>query len=95
LFDVTIVEEVDSLNLAQDHLTERLLDRSGDNITRFLASSLDLQIEQDNPAMFSLDGEMVDFDAVELRNRKQVLSMVVGEGYDECPQSDGDTHADD
>lgn len=88
LFDVTIVEDVDALDLAQDRLEERLLDREADHLTSFLASSLDIEVEASSPATFSLDGEIVEEGSLAVRNRRQVLQMPVGDGYEPRPESD-------
>lgn len=89
LFDITIIEDVDSLGLAGDRLVERILDREGDHMTRFHASALEIQIEHDDPATFSIDGEMIDLASVNLTNRSQVLEMPVGDGYERRPRQDG------
>lgn len=86
LFDITIVEETDSLGLAQDRINERLLDEQGEHLTRFLASSLEIGIKEDSPATFSFDGEMADFESVQLENNKQAVTMPVGEGYEVRPR---------
>jgi YegS/Rv2252/BmrU family lipid kinase len=85
LFDVTIIEDIDSLDLAQERLQERLLHREGEHLTRFLASSLELDIEASSPATFSLDGEILEEESLSLRNCRQVLRMPVGDGYEPRP----------
>lgn len=90
LFDVTIIESAGSVELAQDRLAERLLGKEGENINRFLASSLEIEIEEDDPATFSFDGEMSDCGSVRLQTRKQAVTMPVGEGYQPRPSVKSD-----
>lgn len=87
LLDVTIVEDASLLELAGNHLGERILDRESDNITRILASTLELNVGNGETASFSLDGEISDFDSATLTTRQQVLEMPVGERYEPTPRT--------
>jgi YegS/Rv2252/BmrU family lipid kinase len=88
LLDVTIIKDVDSLDLAVDRLTERLLNNEGEHVERFLASSLELCVESDMQAAFSLDGEIVESESVSLSTLHNVLNMYVGEEYQSNPHVD-------
>lgn len=88
LLDVTIIKQAGSFDLAIDRLTERLLDNEGENVERFLASSIELAVDSDTQTAFSLDGEIVESHSVELTTRHGVLNMCVGEEYEPDPHSD-------
>jgi YegS/Rv2252/BmrU family lipid kinase len=90
LFDVAIIEAIDSLHLAEERLVEWILDEEGEHLVRFLASSLEIEIEGASPATFSFDGEMADLESVQLSNDRRALEMAVGDGYDRCPQGGED-----
>ena len=86
LLDVAIIEDVDSLDLAEERLLERVFDREGEHITRLLASSIALSVEESSPASFSLDGEMYDFETVTLRGQRQAIEIPVGDSYEPRPR---------
>jgi YegS/Rv2252/BmrU family lipid kinase len=90
LLDVMILENVSSLDFAREHLAERLFDRKGDSLTRFLTSSLDLRLDRDKSATFSLDGEILDLPSVELHTQKQAVEICVGDAYEPSPVRDAD-----
>jgi YegS/Rv2252/BmrU family lipid kinase len=87
LLDVMILENVSSFDFAREHLAERLFDREGESLTRFFTPSLDLRLDQDKSTTFSLDGEILDLPAVELRTRQRAIEMCVGDTY-ERPEDD-------
>jgi diacylglycerol kinase (ATP) len=86
LLDVTIIKDAASLDLAVERLTERLLKNEGENVERFLASSMELCVESDVGAAFSLDGEIVESDSVSLSTQHKALNMYVGEDYEPNPR---------
>lgn len=88
MLDVTIIKDAASLNLATDHLWERLMNTEGENLERLLASSIELTIESEDATVFSLDGEILELDSVTVTNKPQILEMYVGEEYDPHPGVD-------
>jgi len=84
-FDITIIEDVNSINLIKDQLLERLLDTESEDITRFQAPSLELRVQGDDPISFSLDGEIVHAQSLELTTRARCMRTAVGDGYDPTP----------
>jgi YegS/Rv2252/BmrU family lipid kinase len=86
LLDVTIIEDADSLDLATDRLAERLFNNEGDNLERILASSIELHVDSKNETAFSLDGEIVELDSIEVSTKHRVLEMYVGDGYEPKPR---------
>lgn len=85
LLDVTIIEDAASLDLASDHLWERLVNAESANLERLLASSIELHVESERETVFSLDGEILELDSVTLTNEPGALEMYVGEAYDPLP----------
>lgn len=85
LLDVTIIEEAAALDLVGEGTRQRLFDQSGDRINRMLVSELELSVGAGDAAMFSLDGEMEEFDRVVLGVQPEALSVLVGAGYDPHP----------
>lgn len=86
LFDVTIIEDASSLQLVEDRLGERLLHREGDTLTRLLASSLELDVNQGDPVAFSLDGEIIELGSATLTTRRRAVEMPIGDSYDPVPR---------
>lgn len=84
--DVTIVEDAAARQLVEEQARERLLGEENPHITRLLASSLELSVETDDPATFSLDGEMEEFTSVTLTTEPQALRMPVGDSYQPLPE---------
>lgn len=85
LFDVTIVEDATLLELAGGRLEERFFEQESENITRILASTLEINVAEGQTASFSLDGEVTEFESVTLETHSNALRMPVGEGYDPAP----------
>ncbi len=80
LLDVTLVEDASALELIGDG-TRDLFGDSGERMTRFLASSLELSVQSDRPITFSLDGEMVSRESVRFECATGRLRMPVGASY--------------
>lgn len=85
VLDVTIIEEAAALDLVGEGTRQRLFDESGDRMTRLLVSELELSVGADDAAVFSLDGEMEEFDSVVLGVQPGALCVLVGAGYDPHP----------
>lgn len=88
LLDVTIIKDAASLNLATDHLWERVMNTEGENLERLLASSIELTVEANEETVFSLDGEILELDSVLLASKPGLLEMYVGDGYDPEPHEE-------
>ena len=84
-FDVAIVEDVPSIELMSDRVLEKLFGRASTNVTRLTSPSLSITVEADEPATFSLDGEMLSTTSLSLSVRRQVLQLPVGETYESDP----------
>jgi len=88
LLDVTIIKDAASIDLATDHLWERLVQTEGENLERLFASSIELTVDSEKPTVFSLDGEILELDSVTVTTNPNVLEMYVGEEYE--PQPNGE-----
>lgn len=84
LFDVTIVEDKPTANLAGEAAVQRLFGGETANITRLQTPSLTLHVLNDT-VQFSLDGEMVEAETLEIETREQVLDVYVGDAYEPDP----------
>lgn len=83
--DVTIVEDVSTVDLMGDALDERLFGEDAEHTTRLQASALDVTVLDGTPVTFSLDGEMIESCELSFGVRPGALRMAVGEGYDPDP----------
>lgn len=81
LLDVMIHEDAGSIDAARDRLYERVFGTEGENLHRFLTSSLDLRVDGDRSAKISLDGDILDLSAVEIRTEPRSVTVCVGDGY--------------
>lgn len=85
LLEVTILEDRPTLDLVGEEARRRLLDAEGDHITRLRTASLTLSVRRPEPTAFSLDGEMVEADRLELAVEPRSLGLRVGAGYEPDP----------
>ncbi|WP_247731239.1 diacylglycerol/lipid kinase family protein [Halovivax limisalsi] len=80
LFEVVVVGEEPPSSLVGDAALERLLGRDGDAIVRRRTPSVRIACEE-RSVEYSLDGEMLETDRLELDVAAASLSVIVGEGY--------------
>lgn len=85
LFDLTIVEERPTMNLAGEAALTRLMGADTPNITRLKASELEVTV-LDKPLSFSLDGEILTAGHIRLETRHRALAFRVGPDYDPAPE---------
>ncbi|SEO65763.1 lipid kinase, YegS/Rv2252/BmrU family [Halogranum amylolyticum] len=83
-FDVTIVEDKPTINLAGEAAIKRLFGGETANITQLQTPSLRLHV-LDDTVQFSLDGEMVEANALDITTRPRSLGVFVGDEYDPDP----------
>jgi len=86
LLNLTIVEAAPSIELVGDRLQERLFGTDGEHITRLLASAIELDL--DESTSLSLDGEMIEYDALSVDVDRQALRFPVGRTYEPAPTLD-------
>ncbi|SEW22630.1 diacylglycerol/lipid kinase family protein [Natrinema salifodinae] len=88
LFEVTIVEDAPTRNLLSDAALEGLFGRESDHIVRRRAPSLAIESRRDS-VEYSLDGEMLETETIELETKPSALRLVVGDAYRPDPDGDG------
>lgn len=82
LLDVTIVENQPAADLVSEATLSRLFGRDAPHITRLKTPSLTLELDRDEPAAFSLDGELLSTTRLAVETRRTALRMAVGSEYD-------------
>jgi YegS/Rv2252/BmrU family lipid kinase len=85
LFDVTVIEDVSTLDLMSDAVTDRLLGGESAHIVRSLTPALDITIHSSDAVVFSLDGEIVEHRELSLGTSPETLRVAVGDAYDPDP----------
>ncbi|WP_136717256.1 diacylglycerol/lipid kinase family protein [Halorientalis salina] len=89
-FDVAIIEDTPGSNLAglaRSTALERLLGADADYVTRLKTDRLVVSVTAEDPATFSLDGEMVTAGELTIETRPAALRLRVGDAYDPHPDS--------
>lgn len=81
LFEVTIVEDVSTLDLMSEAVADQLLGGESDAIVRTRTPSLRIEVHDPQSRQFSLDGEIIERDNLSVDIRPSTLSVAVGEGY--------------
>ncbi len=85
LLDVTIIEEVPTVQLAGEALLARLLSTEGRHVTRIQSSAVEVAALDAETMTVSLDGELLETDALAVKTRPRVLTIAVGGAYDPSP----------
>lgn len=85
LLDVTIVEAMPPAELLQTAAVYRLFGEDRDAITHIQTRSLEIDVQDVEAPVFSLDGEIVESDYLEVTVESRVLSLAVGEDYEPHP----------
>jgi YegS/Rv2252/BmrU family lipid kinase len=88
LLDVAIIEERPRFELAElawSTAVERLFGGESKNVTRLQTPALDVQVLDEEPVTFSLDGELLESSAVHIETAPSALTLRVGEGYQPDP----------
>lgn len=88
--DVAIIEEKPGSNLAglaRSTALDRLLGPEASHVTRLKTAELTVSVQDDEPATFSLDGEMVTAHELDIKASPATLRLRVGERYDPHPDT--------
>jgi len=88
LLDVTIVERMPPAELLEEAAVNRLFGDETENVTRLLASELDVTVRRDGAVSFSFDGEIRDYESLSVRTRPRALEVCVGDAYEPDPDAD-------
>lgn len=86
LLEVMIIEDKPKMNLAGEAVAQDLLGANTRNISRFEAPSLEVKA-LNREVSFSLDGEMVKSDSLEIETLPSRLEIAVGPLYQPNPDS--------
>lgn len=85
LLDVTVIEDVSTLDLMSQTLVDQLLQRDSPYLVRSQTPALTIRIHNPETIRFSLDGEIVQQQQLSIGVRPRALSLVVGPSYDPSP----------
>ena len=85
LFDITVIEDVPTLDLMGDAVIERLLGQDSGAVTQLKTPSLTIITRNPEPIRFSLDGEIIQQRELSLDTHPRTLSVAVGDGYSRNP----------
>lgn len=85
LLDVTIVEAMPPAELLQTAAVYRLFGEDRDAITHLQTRALEIAVEDVEDPAFSLDGEILQTDHLEVTVEPDVLSLAVGDRYEPHP----------
>ncbi|ELY60477.1 hypothetical protein C491_04245 [Natronococcus amylolyticus DSM 10524] len=89
LFEVTIVEDAPTADLVGEAALAGLFERGERHIVRHRVPSLALESLRSEPIEYSLDGEMLDTETLELETAANALEVVVGDRYRPDPDAAG------
>lgn len=87
LLDVTLVHDANSVSLLKDVAAETVLARETPQTTRYKVPRLEIEVQEADPIVFSLDGEILRRRRLSLSARPRALSIAVGEDYDPNPEA--------
>lgn len=90
-FDVTVVEERPGSNLAdlaRTAVLERVLGTDAEHVTRLRAPALAVRVAEDDPATFSLDGELETAREAHMRTEPAAVRLPVGSAYRPDPETE-------
>ena len=85
-FDVTLVRATGSVGLVRTAATERLLNQQTPWTARYTVSAIDITVSDDEPVVFSLDGEIIRRRRLSLRIHPSALRVAVGADYQPAPR---------
>lgn len=85
LFDVTVIENPIPSEAIGESIIEGVLGRDRKSVVRFQTPSLEITNLETGTVRFSLDGEIVDEDSLQLETDTRCLALAVGESYEPGP----------
>lgn len=88
LLEVSIVEQMPSIDVVAEAIEQRLLHQETPHVTSLTATRLDITGLDGTPVTFSLDGEIRTYEEVRISVRPRVLRIRVGETYDPEPDEE-------
>jgi len=86
LLDLTVVEDVGTLDLMGDAVAGKLFGSDSENIEQFRAPALEVTMRDPELTRFSLDGEIVQRQSLAMHADTRALEVAVGDGYEPAPE---------
>ncbi|ELZ12202.1 hypothetical protein C479_05323 [Halovivax asiaticus JCM 14624] len=87
LFEVVVIERAPPSELVGEAALGRLFDRDGESIVRHRTPSVRIACDE-RPVEYSLDGELLAAERLELDAASDSFSVLVGDGYRPDPDAD-------
>lgn len=84
MFDVTVVEEQPTVDLAGEAVVSRLFGDDTSYLQRF--RSREITVGAASETTFSLDGEMLDASRIDMRTLPSAMTVCVGDAYEPAPE---------
>ena len=84
-FEVTIIEDVPTVDLIENALVQQLFDTAPEHTRQLQASHLNITGLDEDPLNFSFDGEMVQSETLSLEVEPNTIRLLVGEDYEPTP----------
>ena len=88
--NVVIIKDAPTLDYLATGAADRLLRRKASHLVRVKSSHLHVT-NDGGPVQFSLDGEMIETDELNIDSRAGAMRFFVGEGYDPSPEEWSET----
>lgn len=85
--DVAFVEDAGTVDLVTKAAMEQLLSRDTERTVRGQAPVLHVEVQDDEPVAFSLDGEIIHRRRLSLGTRPAAVTLAVGPSYDPDPET--------
>lgn len=85
LLEVTVVENAPSTGLLRDAVREQLFSADSEHTRHMRAPSLEIEVVDPEPMTFSLDGEILESQDLELSTGRGELDLIVGDSYEPDP----------
>jgi YegS/Rv2252/BmrU family lipid kinase len=81
LLDIALLEESTALDLVEDAVLERVFHEESPDFVRGRGGVVEVEVVDDEPMTFSLDGEMIEERRLRLSVREGALRIPVPDGY--------------
>jgi len=84
-FEVTVVEDVSTLDVMGDAVSSGLFAEDSEYVQRFRAPALEITHRESDTIRFSLDGEILSRQSLAVRTDPGAVEVAVGDGYQPDP----------
>lgn len=86
-FEVTVVEDVSTLDVMGEAVSSGLLAEDSEHVERFRAPSLEISLRESDEIRFSLDGEILTRQSLTLHTDPATVEVAVGDEYEPDPEA--------